>query len=104
ITRERGFGDTRSPGDVVDACPLKTVAQKDRARAFQHLQEFATTRHRKSLSHPQAPLITLTVLQCPQNSNSDTRSCLQMAKPEPDAGDVDEAEETVCGFVVACCQ
>ena len=27
-----------------------------------------------------------------------------MAKPEPDAGDVDEAEETVCGFVVAYCQ
>ncbi len=27
-----------------------------------------------------------------------------MAKPEPDTGDVDEAEETVCGFVVAGCQ
>lgn len=27
-----------------------------------------------------------------------------MAEPEPDAGDVDEAEETVCGFVVAGCQ
>jgi hypothetical protein len=27
-----------------------------------------------------------------------------MAEPEPDAGDVYEAEETVCGFVVTGCQ